>query len=296
MKLTKQFISLAILASSTFAIKVSYPNVQINNQIKQLTKVKRKLTVETFGEGEEPVNPFGTPSRSDSDDISNAISNECMKSLNKYNEFENCLSIFNSVEKMKSEKKSNNICKIFNQKQCQNFYQTNIFDSPECESSDAFAKSLIENSIYSNYLTMSVNCGKDENDKYCPLTEAYLSDVDTDSYSDKNIILNDLTKKTCESKLCTESIVKFFEEYDKSNQELLEDIKNNKEMDKKKKEELLNNLEQEIEKDPLNVIRDYLKSGNCSYAVFTEINNKAESRGTTTVIPQYTSPDRKSVV
>jgi len=296
MKLTKQFISFTILASSTLAINLSTPNVfQINSQ---LNKVKRKITIDTFGNDE---NPFGNSDNSNSDNSGPSLSNECMKSLNKYNKYGNCLSILNSADVMSDEEISNEVCNIFNQKECQDFYKKSIFDSPECESSDLFTKTVIENSIYTGYLTMNVNCGKDEDNKYCPLTEAYLSDVDIPSNSDRSAILKKLTKKTCKSKQCTETIVKFFEEYDRSHQKLLEDVKNNKEMDERKKDDFLTTVKKELENDPLNPIRDYLKSGNCTFAVFsnstyTALSNSTTSiipedldSGTTSIIPQYTS-------
>jgi len=110
MKLTKQFISFTILASSTLAINLSTPNVfQINSQ---LNKVKRKITIDTFGNDE---NPFGNSDNSNSDNSGPSLSNECMKSLNKYNKYGNCLSILNSADVMSDEEISNEVCNIFNQ-------------------------------------------------------------------------------------------------------------------------------------------------------------------------------------
>jgi len=176
---------------------------------------------------------------------------------------------------MGDEKVANEVCTIYNQEKCQEFYQIEIFDTPECATSDEFIKTFVEYIFDGNYLTTSVNCSKDEDDKYCPLSEVQLtaalkesisnSQVTTKNTAEVEINLDDATEKTCKSKKCTESLVKFLEELDKTDQELLDGIKNSN-LDEKVKDQLLTEVEKEIEQDSIQNIYKYVESGKCTYA------------------------------
>jgi len=280
MKLTKQLISMVLLTSTTLAIKISNLSeakiIPILKQIKQLQHYKRGMTIDTFGEGDNTINPFGNSVGSGtSGDITEYLSEECLDSLSKYDSYEECFSIYYLINKMGQENVANEVCTVFNQEKCQNFYQMKLFDTPECATSDDFVKSFVEYIFDGNYLQINVNCGKDEEDKYCPLSEVQLTAAIKESLSNsqnlpKNpneieIDYDDATEKTCKSRKCTESLVKFLEGLDKIDQELLDGIKNSN-LDEKVKDQLLTEIEEEIEKDPIQNINKYVESGKCSYA------------------------------
>ena len=98
------------------------------------------------------------------------------------------------------------VCGSYNAKKCKEFGSIDFFDLPECKNNDTI-ELLYNMNSKANYLErLKLKCTMDENNKYCPLNHA--------------LVTESAIKYSCKSQVCTTQSINYFENVLKNNQNL----------------------------------------------------------------------------
>jgi len=106
------------------------------------------------------------------------------------------------------------ICQVYNTKACQELYNINIYEIPECKSSEESVLTLLDSMLRITAVSLKTLCTKDENNKICPLHNFEAQIPADEDISDKEGIelINKALNDTCKSKVCTNAFIEYEKE------------------------------------------------------------------------------------
>ncbi|OUM62501.1 hypothetical protein PIROE2DRAFT_61856 [Piromyces sp. E2] len=125
---------------------------------------------------------------------------QCQIGIEEYKE---CVSYKEKISKDNIE----NYCKVYNSEKCQKIFKDGIKSIKACEMFSQQSLKKTQTKFDTVNYTFKLLCAKDESNKFCPLSEVYITSGN--SGFEKNGFDNYINE-TCKSKKCTDSAIEAF--------------------------------------------------------------------------------------
>jgi len=214
------------------------------------------------------------------------IKKECNDALEKYlNPTEECF--INNIDETNFDFEAT--CKTFNSEKCQEIYKLNIFEVPECKSSEEFSLVSIDFMLKLSEIGLKYQCTPDENGNVCPLRDiATFAAAEEENLTEEQILelFNTTVKNTCKSAKCTNAFIEYIDEITRIQKDFLDvlskyetgdDASQIEEIGNKVKRQLIQADTELDVNEVLTKLVDYLKSDECTSEVsITKTEPKTE--------------------
>jgi hypothetical protein len=185
MKLVSKLLTI-IAATSAFSYSID--NTMVKRQVQASPQSTKQLpnTAQTQG-GQEQGQAQGG--------VDKTTLKNCELGIREFSE---CLTISEKITSANIDK----YCETFNKEKCQNIFKNGMVGAvPICADIPEVYKNNSQLKYNTLHYTFKLLCAKDENNKYCPLSNTYLSGGNK-GFIDNGF--NTAITDTCKSKKCTE--------------------------------------------------------------------------------------------
>jgi len=133
---------------------------------------------------------------------------QCDNALKEYND---CLAGMNEIE----DQQKDTICGTFNSEKCQNFFKNGVKSVKGCENLEDMLLRIEEFLVEANSVSLKMQCAKDENGQYCPLsnlsTQLIKDAKNKENNNDEEFKqkYNEAVNNTCKSRTCIDAALEF---------------------------------------------------------------------------------------
>ncbi|ORX42411.1 hypothetical protein BCR36DRAFT_587230 [Piromyces finnis] len=123
------------------------------------------------------------------------------------------------------------ICRTFNAEKCQHLFNNGMESLDGCKDLDDLLLKIKKFIVETNYVSLKMQCAKDESNQYCPLSSLstqLINETSQQTSSNEEEVIkkyNDAVNATCKSKTCIDTTLEFENDFNKLKIEF-EDFKN----------------------------------------------------------------------